>query len=1131
MTLPLVEEMLAEQMVGKTIKTATLNVAGLEGHLPTLVRLIEQKDIHFLVITETWYRPTHQNNQFQDHIVMDIRSTSNSYRGEGGILVLRNPNLTKASDFTVLFTHPKARCGWFKYGNTIFGAFYLNPTLSKKDDLEAIRTVNQFRPFINQVVMLGDFNWRRGRLSNDSICTKRHLEDELVNLPISYVHPVPNPNGIWTFRRTVNGQDHHSIVDHCWISTEHKDSAIFCSIDTTQICESDHCMVHLHLEDATRAPQVLKLKAYWNIKKLSTEEGQDLFDQFVEEHEDVLFEKLNTILEPIMTNHTLIEYRTSQSAIDSAWNCITKFYIDAMKASIGKTRHRVKQQLPFWDESLAIKEHLRRKAYRDWKTKQETNDPEADQLKTEFQRLKKEFKKEVRQKKWKFMAEQQQDMEDMPQHLLQKVVARRKKFKQQVSHACPLPTNRENMEEYHQHFQNQYTARVEYPRPRLTRMYADRMLNISRDTIAEAIKMTPSHKAAGIDQLKVELFQCNKELAIEIFYILFSAITRCGQVPLEWKKALICPIWKGKGSSLDISQYRPISLTVVARKIFERCLLPIVSREAGPLDIAQGGFQKNKGTADQVFVFDSLLKHHTQNGEAPLSLFLDIKAAYDTVDRNLLWEKMRRRNVSDQVIRLLQSCFDDCKASIVIGNEKSDWIHLNVGLLQGSVLSPLLYCLFIDDLPAKIRAVGTDPPEEFTHNNVVLFADDIAVVAKDEQELQAICDVCNEHAEIHHYRFAPSKCVILKEPEGEVNITLHQEVIPVEESFKFLGSYFDHQGFMQTLHLDKMSQKAKTACNILKSTGVNGRAYSADVIITLYKSFVRPILEWGANLHLYHHKLLKQMDRTQMQILKSMLSLPNATSSDAILMLAKLETMKNRTMYLRARTLRRFSRNTRRMISRQCFEFCIDNPNPKFATKALHNSRAWDLFQTHAREQNVNRIVKRILIKEQMNAAHDSEALMSSLITPTAKMSPLFKARTTDPAIHITRSQKRLLILWRLGVLPLHPYKICKLCYRMDEDINQINIRPARRAHVALCYDFDNLLMEPPARNHVVHPDATRLDIWLDRLPPLPKEPVTIVTMEWQYIARFVEQMLANCIMDQDYRQTMLDLGLDPLLL
>lgn len=424
----------------------------------------------------------------------------------------------------------------------------------------------------------------------------------------------------------------------------------------------------------------------------------------------------------------------------------------------------------------------------------------------------------------------------------------------------------------------------------------------------------------------------------------------------------------------------------------------------------------------------------------------------------------------------------------------------------------------------------TNPRPGLLQYNATLFADDIAIVSSSIQELRLLVHVCEEHARSNHYRFAPLKCVILTNIEEQFEILLHDQAIPKCQEFKFLGSWFDAQGFHGKTHVDKSIEKSLTASNILKSVGVNGRTYSADAIIKIYKTFVRPILEWGSNLHPYHHKTKQRLEQTQTRIVKSLLSVGTRTSTAAVLMLAGLETMTLRCDFLRARTLYRFSTNDRSKLSRLCFDSCVNSSINNLATTRLSDSPAWKKFQETAsmdpEAPTASNSVKKQLLLSQMQDLHKKDQLMCQLITPSNRMSNLFLAKTSNPPLHITRRQKRLLVLWRLSVLPLHPYKVCKNCF--DIHAEEPNIAPASRDHIASCYKFDLILPDPEdwKPTAITNPLASRLDLLLDAAPRLTNEPPLLTTLKWQSLGNAIEDICDATLGTEDYRETMRELGL-----
>ena len=149
---------------------------------------------------------------------------------------------------------------------------------------------------------------------------------------------------------------------------------------------------------------------------------------------------------------------------------------------------------------------------------------------------------------------------------------------------------------------------------------------------------------------------------------------------------------------------------------------------------------------DQAAVLQQIMSRRHREGKATIVAFLDIKAAYDSVDRRLLWECCERAGISDMVIRMLRGMFDHNRSRVVIDGFVGEWFPNLIGLLQGSSLSPLLYALFIDDLPKLLLSQFPAIPLGDITVNSILYADDIALVveirrchAKDVRFLYQLC--------------------------------------------------------------------------------------------------------------------------------------------------------------------------------------------------------------------------------------------------------------------------------------------------------------------------------------------------------------------------------------------------------
>ncbi|KAG1437978.1 hypothetical protein G6F56_012842 [Rhizopus delemar] len=201
-----------------------------------------------------------------------------------------------------------------------------------------------------------------------------------------------------------------------------------------------------------------------------------------------------------------------------------------------------------------------------------------------------------------------------------------------------------------------------------------------------------------------------KPISTELSHLLswfFSLCSQWSYVPSLWRHAQVFPIFKKGDSSLP-SNYRPISLTSVFRKLLEFSLAPWLTSVSPRLDLAQGGFRPRRSALDQALCLHELMQsYYRRSHRFPVVAFLDIKSAYDTVDRRVIWDALSQSGAaSSPLLSLLVHLFDDVSISVLISNHSSAPFSPVTGVLQGSVLSPHLYSVYINTLPSLLRQVA-----------------------------------------------------------------------------------------------------------------------------------------------------------------------------------------------------------------------------------------------------------------------------------------------------------------------------------------------------------------------------------------------------------------------------------------
>jgi hypothetical protein len=481
---------------------------------------------------------------------------------------------------------------------------------------------------------------------------------------------------------------------------------------------------------------------------------------------------------------------------------------------------------------------------------------------------------------------------------------------------CKLRTDEASLASYQAHFAEQFINR-QPAGPELERvepapsMYLGELLDPIR--IGIHIDNLARGKAAGNSGIPAEAIAAVKELIAEPLSMLFSVILRRFTVPSSWKCARVHPVPK-KGDLAAIANYRPISLTEILRKLFEDMLKPILTSFIEPLSVEQGGFRARRGCLDQIsalqeWICQSKLAHRQRH-----LAFLDIKAAYDQVDRSLLWNKCRRKGVPENLVNVLQALFDNNSAFVAVNGHHSPPFSISCGVLQGSLLSPTLYSLFIDDLIEKLNQSGINNGMLLGNRRyrLLLYADDIVLFSNSKEALQAMLDICAGHAADNRYRFNVAKCVILRsEPGGPADqLMLHDTRIPDASSFCYLGCTFSSSGISWKEHWKRLADGAITATQTLLGAGIKGRSIGVTSALAVHRSFIRPVLEYG--LALCPSKGCSQAATAYSKTLQWMASSGQGASPDVIGLYGNMEPFEARRERLASRFYLRCLRLSRR---------------------------------------------------------------------------------------------------------------------------------------------------------------------------------------------------------------------------
>ena len=271
--------------------------------------------------------------------------------------------------------------------------------------------------------------------------------------------------------------------------------------------------------------------------------------------------------------------------------------------------------------------------------------------------------------------------------------------------------------------------------------------SFSIENTMDAIFHLKNGKSADDDGISAEHFLNAPFAVYEQLTFLFNAMLRHSFVPEQFKLGTIIPIVKDHQGNLgDVSNYRGITISPIASKVFEHCL-KIVFGSYISSSPWQFGFRKKSSTMHALYCLKESINYYIDNGSRVFCAFLDASKAFDRLIHSGLFLKLINKGVPKIFIDLIISWYKNLFCRVRWDQNLSEWFHVIAGVRQGGILSPCFYCLYVDDLISKLESlnIGCYILEMFMAS--LLYADDMALLAPSVKGLQLLLDKCSEFCE------------------------------------------------------------------------------------------------------------------------------------------------------------------------------------------------------------------------------------------------------------------------------------------------------------------------------------------------------------------------------------------------